>query len=359
MRAGSRHERTWALRLAGAGLQFFASLIFTLAATCPVSGWEWIPSDEDMLRYRNSWNPLSNGPMMIPSVDIQPKGQITVHPYLFGQISEKRFGNDLTTDRSRLSTHTYAIAPLITSSYGITDHVELTIALTESSFWTRDSTQFNQGQGGPVTTNTGLGDLTIYFKYRPIVQDPSGWRPSLTTYNQIVLPTSQWITGTEKPPGGFQPLGRLPATRFGAMTWTEGLMFRKNLRPFRISGGVFYSYHLPGREMNMNTYPADVINTRLAFEHILDDKKGFGYGLEFIGLHGLPWRADGHAMNRGFQHGFNSLGIEPMIQYRLSENWVAAGGVLYTVAGQNTLDGIYPNFSIYWYWSEKGKVQMR
>ncbi len=359
MPAGGRYEHTWTSWLATTGSWFFMSLIFTIIMTSPANGWEWTPSDEDILRYRKSWNPLSNGPMMIPSVDIQPKGQLTVHPYLFGQISEKRFGNDLTTDRSTLSAHVYAIAPLITSSYGITDHVELTVALTESSFWVRDSTQFNKGNGGPVTTNTGLGDLTIYFKYRPVIQDPMSWRPSITTYNQIVLPTSQWVTGTKKPPGGFQPLGRLPASRFGSLTWTEGVLFRKNFRPFRISGGVFYSYHLPGSDAGEGTYTADIVNTRVALEHILDDRKGFGYGLEFVGLHGLPWRADGHAMNRGFTHGFSSLGIEPVIQYRLAENWVAAGGVLFTVAGQNTLDGIYPNFSVYWYWNKTGKVQMR
>lgn len=30
-------------------------------------------------------------------------------------------------------------------------------------------------------------------------------------------------------------------------------------------------------------------------------------------------------------------------------------GVLFTVAGQNALDSFYPNFSIFWYWSEPGK----
>jgi hypothetical protein len=297
--------------------------------------------------------------MMIASVDIQPKGQLSIHPFLFAQVSEKRFGNTLTTDRTASSTHLYAIAPLVTVSYGLTDHVELTLAVTESSYWARDTTQSNQGKGGPVTTNTGLGDTTIYFKYRPVIQDPASWRPSITTYNQIVLPTSQWLTGTKKPPGGFQPLGRLPASRFGSLTWTEGIMFRKNLRPFRVSGGAFYSYHFAGTDAGEHTYPADIVNTRLALEHILDDQRGFGYGLEFVGLHGLPWRADGHSINRGQANGFNSLGVEPTVQYRFGDNWVGAAGVLFTIAGQNALDGIYPNFSLYWYWSKTGKVQMR
>ncbi|MGH8245889.1 MAG: hypothetical protein ACREUU_05600, partial [Gammaproteobacteria bacterium] len=218
--------------------------------------------------------------------------------------------------------------------------------------------QFNEGHGGPVTTNTGFGDTQLYLKHRWVVQDPDTWRPTITTFNMIVLPTSQW-TGTERPPGGFAPLGRLPASRFGALTWTEGVMFRKNLQPFRISGGAFYSYHLPGSSGGQNTYAADLVNTRLIVEHILNDQKGFGYNIEFVGLHGLTWRADGHAINDGPKHGFNSLGIQPTVQYRLSDKLVAAGGVLFTVAGQNTLDALFPNFSIYWYWSKSGKVIMR
>ncbi|MGH7252921.1 MAG: hypothetical protein ACREIE_03880, partial [Nitrospiraceae bacterium] len=168
-----------------------------------------------------------------------------------------------------------------------------------------------------------------------------------------------WVTGTESPPGGFAPLGRLPASRFGSLTWTEGVMFRKIFQPFRISGGVFYSYHFPGSDAGMNTYPADIVNTRLILEHIVDDNRGFGYNLEFVGLHGLSWRADGHEINAGGKNGFNSLGLQPTIQYRLGGHWVGAAGVLFTIAGQNVLDAIYPNFSIYWYWSKSGKVIMR
>ncbi|MEK6617438.1 MAG: hypothetical protein AABY90_01960, partial [Nitrospirota bacterium] len=335
-------------------------IVIELAVVCGVQAFDWVPSQEEIQKYRRSWNPLSNGPIFISGVDIHPQGQFTAHPFIFSQISEKRFGNDLTVNRSTSSTHSYALSPLVTTAYGITDHLELNIAFSTSTFWARDSTEFNRGQGGPVTTNTGLGATQIFLKYRPIIQDPDGWRPSITTFNQFTLPTSRWVTGTESPPGGFAPLGRLPATRFGSLTWTEGVMARKILQPFRISGGVFYSYHLPGSDAGQNTYPADEVNTRLIFEHILDDKRGFGYSLEFVGLHGLSWRADGHPINSGVRNGSNLLGIEPVIQWRFGQsNFVAAAGVLFTVAGQNTLDAIYPNFSIYYFWSKTGKVIMR
>ncbi|MBI5853976.1 MAG: hypothetical protein HZB35_01835 [Nitrospirae bacterium] len=336
----------------------FAVILF-LSGDTFAHAFGWVPTDQEIQKYRRMWNPLSNGPMFISGVDLHPKGQFTAHPFIFTQVSEKRFGNDFSVNRTTSSTHSYQIAPVVTMAYGLTDHLEFNVGLSTSTFWARDSTQFNRGEGGPVTTNTGIGDTQIYLKYRPIVQDPDGWRPSITTFNMIVLPTSQWLTGPERPPGGFAPLGRLPASRFGALTWTEGVMFRKNLRPFRISGGAFYSYHLPGHSGGQNTYGADLINSRLIIEHLLNDEKGFGYNLEIVGLHGLTWRADGHRINDGGRNGFNSLGVQPTIQYRFTDNLVGAAGVLFTVAGQNTLDAYFPNFSLYWYWSKSGKVIMR
>jgi len=139
------------------------------------------------------------------------------------------------------------------------------------------------------------------------------------------------------------------------LTWTEGILTRKNLEPFRISAGIFYSYHLPGSDAGQTTYPSDIVNTRVVIEHMLDDKRGFGYNLEFVGFHGLSWRANGHTINVGGQNGFNSLGVQPTIQYRLGDHWVGAAGVLFTVAGQITQDAIFPNFSIYYYWGKADK----
>jgi hypothetical protein len=173
-----------------------------------------------------------------------------------------------------------------------------------------------------------------------------------------VLPTSRWA-GTERPPGGFSPLGRLPNTRFGELGITQGFMTRKNLEPFRISSAVFYTYSVPGSEGGTTTYSPDIINARFIVEHILDDKKGFGYNVEVSTLHGLTWRADGHALNRGQKAGFTIIGVEPAIQYKFGDAWVAAAGVLFTVAGQNAIDAIYPNISLYWYWNQSGKVIMR
>ena len=94
-------------------------------------------------------------------------------------------------------------------------------------------------------------------------------------------------------------------------------------------------------------------------EHILDDKEGFGYNIEASTLNGLTWCANGHAINRGQWNGFTIVGVEPAIQWKFGDAWIAAAGVHFTVAGQRAIDAIYPNISLYWYWNQRGNVIMR
>jgi hypothetical protein len=282
---------------------------------------------------------------------------MSVREFLFSEIGEHSYGNrfSLPTERKAGPVHLYDVRPELNASYGLTNHIELGMAASVTTYWARDS----HGPGGPVTTDTGVGDTSFIAKYRPVIQDPDTWRPSITHYSQIILPTSQWVTGTHRPPGGFSALGRLPNTRFGELGFTQGLMTRKNLRPFRISAAVFYTYTAPGSTAGHNTYSGDIVNTRLIIEHILDDKKGFGYNIELSTLHGLTHRLDGHRINSGQRSGFSIIGVEPALQWRFLDAWVASAGVLFTAAGQNAIDAIYPNISLFWYWSKSGKVIMR
>lgn len=81
----------------------------------------------------------------------------------------------------------------------------------------------------------------MYLKYRPIIQHPDGWRPSITTFDMIVLPTSRWITALKANQVGLRLLvGSLPPDLARSHEPKESL-FRKNLQPFRVSGGMFYS----------------------------------------------------------------------------------------------------------------------
>ena len=316
--------------------------------------WEWVPSDQELQKYRRSWNPFSHGPILHTAVDVQPKGQYLLRPFIFSQIGEHSFDNrfQFVTERKSGPVHIYSVQePSLEFAYGLTDHIQFGATTSLQSFWSRDN--------GQSDTDTGPGDTSLAIKYRPIVQDPDSWLPSVTMFNQVVIPTGKW-TGTSRPPGGFAPIGRFPATRFGEVAFTEGAMIRKNLKPYRFQAGVFYTYAAPGSQGGDTTYTGDLVNTRVSFEHILDDARGFGYGLELVTLHGLTWRADGHEINQGQRSGFSIIGLEPTVQWRFGDtNFVGGAGVLFTVAGQNASESIYPNLSIFYYWSETGKVLMR
>ncbi|OLB55482.1 MAG: hypothetical protein AUI03_06855 [Nitrospirae bacterium 13_2_20CM_2_62_8] len=343
-----------------AALLFGAMLFVGAKSGAPptVHGFEWVPSPEEIQKYRRSWNPFSHGPILNTGVDIQPKGQYLIQPFVFGQVGHEQYGNKLTTDSSDAQTHLRAVAPTLIFAYGITNHVELNVA--PSWVWFEASKATPSGER-TIDTDTGPGDTTIYLKYRPIVQDPDTWRPSITQYNGITLPTSQWF-GTTPIPGGFSPLGRLPGTKFGGLSFTEGVLFRKNLQPFRLNGGVYYTYTAPGSNAGMNTYNGDIVNTRFIVEYIADDKRGLGFNAEFLMLNGLPFRLDGHDVNLK-PTSFSLIGVEPSIQYKFFHDekgaLVGAVGVLFSIMGQNDVNAIYPNISLYYYWSTTGKPQMR
>ncbi len=342
------------MRRGRVGITLLMAVLVLWGMASTLHAWEWVPSDEEIQKYRKSWNPFSHGPILHTAVDLQPKGQYLLRPFIFSQIGEHSFDNrfQFVTERKSGPVHLYSVQePSLEFAYGLSDHVQFGATTSLQSFWSREN--------GRNDTDTGLGDTSIAIKYRPIVQDPDSSLPSVTMFNHMVIPTGKW-TGTSRPPGGFAPIGRFPATRFGEVAFTEGLMVRKNLKPYRWQAGVFYTYSAPGSQGGQTTYTGDLVNTRVSFEHILDDKRGFGYGLELVTLHGLTWRADGHELNRGQRSGFSIIGLEPTVQWRFGDtDFVGAAGVLFTVAGQNASESIYPNLSIFYYWSETGKVLMR
>ncbi len=319
--------------------------------------WKWVPTEEEIQKYRRGWNPMTHGPILNTGIDIQPKGQFLVQPFIFGEIGHGKFTNQFGTATTDSPFHLRAIAPTVIVAYGLTDHFELNVA--PSWIWF-NSSQARDSDGRIIQEENNVGDTTIYLKYRPIVQDSDTARPSVTLYNGVTLPSSQWF-GTKGIPGGFSPLGRLPGTKFGGLSFTEGILLRKNLNPFRLNAGLYYSYTAPGSTAGMNTYNGDIVNTRFIVEYIANEQRGLGFNLEFVTLHGLPFRLDGHDLNIK-PASFNLIGVEPSVQYKFfhSSNGalVGAAGVLFSVAGQNNIDAIYPNLSLYYYWG-KGKVMMR
>jgi hypothetical protein len=301
--------------------------------------------DDTLARYRKSWNPFSGGPELVSSADLHPQGQALVRPYVYSEFGYGQFG-DWSVSRPALPQKLSALNPQIELDYGVADWLEAVVYFSEVSWW--------QGAGASMRSSSasGVGDTTAYLKWRFLVQDPDSWLPSLTFASFVTLPSSDWF-GTPPVPGGFAPLGRLPATHFGSSELTEALLFRKNLQPFRISGGAYYSYGLPNSQGGATRYFGDIFQYRLALEHFLDDEHGLAYAVEVLGLNGLPVRVDGKSVNAG-KSSFGLVGFQPTLEYRFSDRIVGAAGVLFTLAGKSDIAAFYPNLSVYYYWGAHG-----
>jgi hypothetical protein len=163
-----RGKASWLLPLTVLSWIFLLTLLQP-AARPIVHAWDWVPADEEIQKYRKSWNPMANGPILISGVDIQPKGQFLFQPFVFGQIGHEQFGNQLSPRSSDSPTHLRAVAPTGIFAYGISNHVELNVAFSGISW---EASKANSMGGRTVDSESGIGDTTIYLKYRPIVQDP-------------------------------------------------------------------------------------------------------------------------------------------------------------------------------------------
>jgi hypothetical protein len=89
-------------------------VLFFLTATVvppPASALDSVPTDEGIKKYRQSWNPLSHGSLLLQAVDTQPKGQLSIREFLFSQIGKSNFGNRLSlpTDSKNRPVHLYQI----------------------------------------------------------------------------------------------------------------------------------------------------------------------------------------------------------------------------------------------------------
>jgi hypothetical protein len=326
-------------------------VLFAFPHWTRASALDWVPTDQEMAKYRDSWNPPTHGTSFTSSADVPRQGQWFVRAYVQGQIGSGEFQNTTTSKSVAAPFSPDAVVPAAILYYGLTRHVMVGVGVS-AVYW-----HSNTPEADGRTSGSGIGTTSLVLKYRPIVQDPDSWKPSIALYSKLSLPTNQWF-GTPEIPGGFTPLSRVPSSRFGAIALTEGILFRKNLEPFRISGNVFYSYNLPGSgsEPGITEYGGDLINTHLALEHVLNEDTGFGYLVELTTLQQLATRIDGHPVNTT-PSSFWLVGIQPGLEYTFSRyesgaKLVGAIGVMFTVAGQNDIRAIYPNISFKYFFEQ-------
>ena len=301
-----------------------------------------------MQKFHRSWNPQTHGSMYIASADLQAQGQWGLWAFAYGKLTSHQFGSSLAATGTGAPFHQDAIALGTVIDYSLTDHVTLSVSAALTS-WDSDRPSGNQSSGRENAT--GLDDIGLIMVTRHLVQDPDGWQPSVGTFSRISLPSSRWA-GMPSIPGGFIPVTPRPSVRHGALAFTEGPTFRKNLEPFRLSGMVMYTYHAPGSEGDKTVYPGDFLDARVGLEYVAQDKQGFGLLVDGVVQAGLPYRLDGHAITTDHKD-FVLIGTAVAVEYRFTPEWVGSIGALFPLAGQSTMDAIYPSFSIKYFWGRE------
>ncbi len=306
--------------------------------------------------YRHSWNPLTAGPDFLPTADSLPEGEFNARFFFYGALTQAQYTDSGGITGLPQGFSKTQLLALLAMFYGLAPN-------TEFLFFPSVLGTFSSTEGSTVD-GAGMNDLTFGMKHRWIIQNPNTSRPSFSTSLLITLPTSSWL-GTPLPRGvgALPPLSVIPSTYLGEPSISAVLLTRKNIRPFRIYGDFFYTYSFPGSGVlpgsarsTFNQF-GDIAQYRLAVEDVINDKKGLGFIMEFVGLSALPFSIDGNVVN---VHPFNLFGVQPTFEINITPRLALSTGVLLPAFGNNEFLTTIPNFSLWYYWgSIDGQVLPR
>ena len=302
--------------------------------------------------YKHSWNPLTAGPDLVSYADTLPEGVFNARFFFYTRFTQAQYtdsGGITSLPPGFYETQMLALEAMY---FGLGANTEL--AVLPSLIGTFSSI------GGSPLDGWGLNDFTLGLKHRWSIQNPNSARPSFATFLFVTLPTTSWL-GTPVPKGGLPPISVLPATHFGSPSLTGTLLLRKNIRPLRFYGGLYYTYSFPGIESVTVGDPkffaqfGDLIQYRMAVEDVVDENRGLGFLLEMVGLSELPFSVDGLPVNTTPTN-FNLIGIQPSVEINLTDRLALSAGVLLPAWGTNEYLSTTPNFSL-WYYFGKGTLQ--
>ncbi len=100
-----------------------------------------------------------------------------------------------------------------------------------------------------MPSDIGFGDTTLFLKWRLRVQDPDSWRVRHLDTLQRCQSSNESVVRhgyvQHIPFPVDSPLGRLPATRFGGLAFTEGLNVAKEYPAVPAHGSRVLYLHRP------------------------------------------------------------------------------------------------------------------
>ncbi|MDA8060030.1 MAG: hypothetical protein ACYCXP_11405 [Leptospirillum sp.] len=301
--------------------------------------------------YRHSWNPMTAGPNYMPQADSLPEGEFNGRFFFYGALTEGEYSDSGGINGLPQGFSKNQLLALFAMFYGVDANTEL--VFLPSLLGTFSSYQ------GQVTDGAGFNDTTIGIKHRWVIQNPWSSRPSFSTALLVTVPTSSWL-GTPLPKSSsLPPLSVVPSTHLGEPSLTAVFLTRKNIKPVRIYGDFLYSYAFPGSgvlpgatKSTFNQY-GDIAQYRLGIEDVINDQRGLGIIMEFVGLSGLPFSIDGNTVST-HPNTFNIFAVQPTLEVNLTERLAMSAGVLLPAFGTNEYLAVTPNFSLWYYWGDVG-----
>jgi hypothetical protein len=121
----SRVKEQWRRWHRKPGIYAALVLVMLVGPSNSARTWEWFPTDQEMQKFRQSWNPQTHGPLLVSPADLQAKGRWLLWAFGYGQVTNGRFGSSLSPTGSGTPFHQDVIAPGAVLFYGLTDHISL------------------------------------------------------------------------------------------------------------------------------------------------------------------------------------------------------------------------------------------
>jgi hypothetical protein len=129
------------------------TLVTLLILTQWVQGFafDWVPTDEELAKYRKSWNPPTHGTSFTSSADVTRQGQWFVRGYVQGMIGSGESQRSASSQNVAAPFSPDAVMPAVTLYYGLTRHVM--VGLGVSAVYWHSSTPEPDGR----TSGSGIG----------------------------------------------------------------------------------------------------------------------------------------------------------------------------------------------------------
>lgn len=285
------------------------------------------------------------GPMLAPSANRLPRGNILLEPYLY-DVSTQGFYN--SSGKRVSAPHANGFGSLTYMNYGLANRFTVGLIPTFG---------YNEVSNGPRSAGVGVGDLTVQAQYRMRLFREGSWIPTTSVAVQETFPT-----------GKYDRLGSRPSDGFGAgaftttvALYTQTFFWMPNGRILRMRFNVAPAFSRRVNVQDVSVYgtgegfrghakPGPAIFVDAAWEYSMTQRWVFALDATYRYQGNTP--VSGYnisnpslplLLNPGSSQAF---GVAPAIEYNLNSKLGFLLGTRAFPAGRNTAVSITPAVAI-------------